>query len=89
MRNVWFLSLAFLAFFSQSSYAMVKCPFCHFENEDGALFCEQCKSDLSTTPSGVTSLQSDTNVSAGSDGGARLHSGAQSNIVPLFEDQIR
>jgi pSer/pThr/pTyr-binding forkhead associated (FHA) protein len=25
---------------------MVKCPFCHFENEDGALFCEQCKSDL-------------------------------------------
>jgi FHA domain len=26
---------------------MIKCPFCHFENEDGALFCEQCKSDLS------------------------------------------
>ena len=26
---------------------MVKCPFCNFENEDGALFCEQCKSDLS------------------------------------------
>src|SRR5207253_829124 len=25
---------------------MLKCPFCHFENEDGALFCEQCKSDL-------------------------------------------
>jgi len=25
---------------------MIKCPFCHFENEDGALFCEQCKSDL-------------------------------------------
>jgi hypothetical protein len=25
---------------------MVKCPFCHFENEEGALFCEQCKSDL-------------------------------------------
>lgn len=25
---------------------MVKCPFCGFENEDGALFCEQCKSDL-------------------------------------------
>jgi hypothetical protein len=25
---------------------MVKCPFCHFDNEDGALFCEQCKSDL-------------------------------------------
>jgi len=26
---------------------MIKCPFCYFENEDGALFCEQCKSDLS------------------------------------------
>ncbi len=26
---------------------MLKCPFCYFENEDGALFCEQCKSDLS------------------------------------------
>ena len=25
---------------------MVQCPFCHFNNEDGALFCEQCKSDL-------------------------------------------
>jgi hypothetical protein len=25
---------------------MSKCPFCHFENEAGALFCEQCKSDL-------------------------------------------
>jgi hypothetical protein len=25
---------------------MVTCPYCHFANEDGALFCEQCKSDL-------------------------------------------
>lgn len=25
---------------------MIKCPFCQFDNEDGALFCEQCKSDL-------------------------------------------
>jgi hypothetical protein len=25
---------------------MTKCPYCHFENEAGALFCEQCKSDL-------------------------------------------
>lgn len=25
---------------------MLKCPYCHFNNEDGALFCEQCKSDL-------------------------------------------
>lgn len=27
---------------------MIKCPFCGFDNEDGALFCEQCKSDLSS-----------------------------------------
>ena len=26
---------------------MLKCPFCNFDNEEGALFCEQCKSDLS------------------------------------------
>jgi hypothetical protein len=26
---------------------MIKCPFCHFDNEDGALFCERCTSDLS------------------------------------------
>ena len=25
---------------------MMKCPNCQFENEEGALFCEQCKSDL-------------------------------------------
>jgi hypothetical protein len=28
---------------------MIKCPICQFENEDGALFCDQCKSDLATT----------------------------------------
>lgn len=27
---------------------LIKCPFCGFANEDGALFCEQCMSDLST-----------------------------------------
>ncbi|MEY4614732.1 MAG: hypothetical protein RL179_2705 [Planctomycetota bacterium] len=31
---------------------MVVCPFCHFSNEDGALFCEQCKSDLAGVESG-------------------------------------
>src|SRR5262245_9088895 len=29
---------------------MILCPFCHYQNEDGALFCEQCKSDLSGVP---------------------------------------
>lgn len=32
---------------------MVKCPLCSFDNEDGALFCEQCKSDLSSVPEAV------------------------------------
>jgi hypothetical protein len=27
---------------------MLKCPYCNFHNEDGALFCEQCKSDLAS-----------------------------------------
>jgi hypothetical protein len=27
---------------------MLKCPFCNYQNEDGALFCEQCKSDLAS-----------------------------------------
>lgn len=38
---------------------MVKCPFCGFSNEDGALFCEQCKSDISNvapTPSTPPSM---------------------------------
>lgn len=25
---------------------MLKCPYCAYENEEGTLFCEQCKSDL-------------------------------------------
>ncbi len=29
---------------------MIKCPFCHYDNEDGSLFCEQCRSDLSDVP---------------------------------------
>jgi len=32
---------------------MMKCPFCHFDNEDGALFCEQCKSDLAGVETAV------------------------------------
>jgi hypothetical protein len=27
---------------------MIKCPVCHFDNEEGALFCDHCKSDLAT-----------------------------------------
>ncbi len=39
---------------------MTKCPFCGFENEDGALFCEQCKSDLSAVPAPTASPAPDT-----------------------------
>lgn len=40
---------------------MIKCPICQFDNEDGALFCEQCKSDLgagmpTATVAGVMTL---------------------------------
>jgi hypothetical protein len=46
---------------------MTKCPFCQYENEDGALFCEQCKSDLgvmepspsSASPPGATTAGSE------------------------------
>jgi hypothetical protein len=35
---------------------MIRCPFCHFDNEDGALFCEQCKSDLTGVPSNAPAV---------------------------------
>jgi len=35
---------------------MVQCPFCQYQNEDGALFCEQCKSDLSAVPAAAGAM---------------------------------
>ena len=35
---------------------MIRCPFCHFENEEGALFCEQCKSDLAGVEPAIPSV---------------------------------
>jgi hypothetical protein len=29
---------------------MITCPYCSFKNEEGTLFCEQCKSDLTSLP---------------------------------------
>jgi hypothetical protein len=29
---------------------MITCPYCAFQNEEGTLFCEQCKSDLTSLP---------------------------------------
>ena len=44
---------------------MSKCPFCHFENEAGALFCEQCKSDLGwVEPNAVRPVVEPTNGAA-------------------------
>jgi hypothetical protein len=40
-------SLASSVSLAEVQAVMVKCPFCGFSNEDGALFCEQCKSDIS------------------------------------------
>jgi hypothetical protein len=28
----------------------MKCPFCQYENEEGVLYCDQCKSDLGVAP---------------------------------------
>jgi hypothetical protein len=39
---------------------MVKCLFCQFENEDGAHFCEQCKSDLPSPSSTAPTSHADT-----------------------------
>jgi len=36
---------------------MIKCPFCHFDNEDGALFCERCTSDLTAVATPGPALQ--------------------------------
>ena len=47
MRKISYFIALYFSLLSQLSYGMVKCPFCAFSNEDGALFCEQCKSDIS------------------------------------------
>lgn len=42
----------------------VQCPFCQFQNEDGALFCEQCKSDLSAVPAGAGAMAAEAAMAA-------------------------
>ena len=62
---------------------MTKCPFCHFDNEDGALFCEQCKSDLTSVaparprlaapiPMGDAGADSNGDAGTDSDGGGNI-----------------
>ena len=53
---------------------MVKCPFCQFDNEDGALFCEQCKSDLASV--------------APTPAAAKLPEGAQPKLVVIRGQKI-
>ncbi len=35
---------------------MIKCPYCAHDNEDGTLFCEQCKSDLAVVQSSAVPM---------------------------------
>ncbi|HEV3116037.1 MAG TPA: FHA domain-containing protein [Gemmataceae bacterium] len=66
---------------------MLKCPFCHFENEDGALFCEQCKSDLGLAEPAVAS-----EIGPGTGGLSPLEghalSAAPDPITPLAADVV-
>ncbi|MFN4259960.1 MAG: FHA domain-containing protein [Gemmataceae bacterium] len=43
---------------------MLKCPFCGYDNEDGALFCEQCKSDLAGVESAPAAPVADVPLAA-------------------------
>src|SRR5262245_64041985 len=70
---------------------MVKCPFCNFENEDGALFCEQCKSDLSgvepskSAPAGepipVAAVLDDTVPAATVEGGKAVETVPMAQVI--------
>ena len=48
---------------------MLKCPFCQFENEDGVLFCEQCKSDLGVAEAAVANHAAHAAPSAATESG--------------------
>jgi hypothetical protein len=56
---IWFVSDFGFRIWIQATevFTMTKCPFCHFDNEDGALFCEQCKSDLGGVPVSVPAVE--------------------------------
>ena len=68
MRKLPFVFILFVSLLCQFCYGMVKCPFCAFDNEDGALFCDRCKADLSTNPTipGVATMGIQTGSPAGS-----------------------
>ncbi len=76
---------------------MMKCPFCQFENEDGALFCEQCKSDLTISESAAVAVPlaapefgSPTPVAevAGPAGSAVVAEAALAEAVPVAQVQV-
>jgi hypothetical protein len=65
----------------------VQCPFCQFQNEDGALFCEQCKSDLSAVPAaagamGMEAMAAPAAAPGGAPGGAPADAGAPAAKLP-------
>src|SRR5262245_54351436 len=65
----------------------VQCPFCQFQNEDGALFCEQCKSDLSAVPAaagamGMEAMAAPAAAPAAAPGGAPADAGAPAAKLP-------
>ena len=55
---------------------MVQCPFCHYNNEDGALFCEQCKSDLAGVAVTLEAAAVDSMVQLADKDAAWLHTAA-------------
>jgi hypothetical protein len=63
---------------------MLKCPFCSFDNEDGVLFCEQCKSDLS----GVEAVMMASPVAAAQEPPIPLASPLGSSAIPMAEPPI-
>jgi hypothetical protein len=67
----------------------VQCPFCQFQNEDGALFCEQCKSDLSAVPAaapvGVETMPVGAVAGAAAPMGAPAAGGAPADGAPAAQ----
>ena len=64
---------------------MLKCPFCQYANEDGALFCEQCKSDLGVleAPAPLPSAEESANFIRSMGSSARIPEAQVARPVPV------
>lgn len=68
---------------------MVKCPFCQFDNEDGALFCEQCKSDLGgATPMKVGGAEAPLAAVLAEPGANSIPLAAIAEAAPVMESPL-